>query len=576
MTQIIDLNVPTDSGTESEKREPSTIKEQPKPKSGTQVRFHDLDALRAGAMLLGIVLHAALSFGTIPWPVKDSIQSETYDYLFECIHGFRMPLFFMLSGFFTAMLWRKRGLSGLVRQRGYRIGIPLFVSCLTIIPCMWAISLLASRATSGQPENPEVWEAIATGDFPAVKTAIESGKFDVNSSSSDGASALTVAVFLGHNDLVSLFINAGADVNQKNGDGGTALHTAAFVGRSDAAEKLVAAGADPTARDPSGQTPGDLLQTDLGTTLFLAGSFGLNLKEEELLAGRAEIGKQLQVDDYLGADGAREGVDLKGLYGLFFQLPVFMHLWFLSFLCWLLLPFAAYTLVSKWIPLGSIPRWLICSPLSLAWLVPLTMVSQSWMSPGVFGPDASVGLLPIPSVLIYYAVFFFFGVVYWEAEDRLGEFGRYWYLALPAAMIAVFPVGSNLVSGNASWFSMDTNSETRSVLANFTEATFAWLMIYGTIGLCRSLLSKENRTIRYVSDSSYWLYLTHLPLVLLAQYWVRDWDMSPLFKFVGVTVAVTTVLLGSYQLCVRHTLVGRVLHGPRQRHRNEAAGTVAA
>lgn len=67
-------------------------------------------------MLLGTVLHAALSFSTIPWTVKDSQQGEFYNLLFAAIHGFRMPLFFMLSGFFTAMLWRKRGLGALVRQ----------------------------------------------------------------------------------------------------------------------------------------------------------------------------------------------------------------------------------------------------------------------------------------------------------------------------------------------------------------------------------------------------------------------------------------------------------------------------
>ena len=67
-------------------------------------RRHDLDALRAVAMLLGIVLHAALSFAPIPWTVSDSQQGEFYYVLFACIHGFRMPLFFMLSGFFTACL----------------------------------------------------------------------------------------------------------------------------------------------------------------------------------------------------------------------------------------------------------------------------------------------------------------------------------------------------------------------------------------------------------------------------------------------------------------------------------------
>ena len=83
-------------------------------------RYHDLDALRACAMLLGIVIHALQSFIPIPIPVapQDINQSpEIYGYVFNIIHGFRMPLFFLISGFFTAMLWRNLGLRNLIKHR---------------------------------------------------------------------------------------------------------------------------------------------------------------------------------------------------------------------------------------------------------------------------------------------------------------------------------------------------------------------------------------------------------------------------------------------------------------------------
>ena len=73
-------------------------------------RRHDLDALRAFAMLLGIALHVALSFAGGPWMVQDSRTSGVFHVLISAVHGFRMPLFFLVSGFFTALLWRQRGL----------------------------------------------------------------------------------------------------------------------------------------------------------------------------------------------------------------------------------------------------------------------------------------------------------------------------------------------------------------------------------------------------------------------------------------------------------------------------------
>lgn len=111
-------------------------------------RFHDLDALRAFAMMLGVLLHAALFLLPDPrpdndvpaWPASHPYAYDTlpaanpYSYLLLLIHGFRMPLFFMLSGFFTAMLWRKRGLRALAVHRLKRIAVPLAVGMVTVVP----------------------------------------------------------------------------------------------------------------------------------------------------------------------------------------------------------------------------------------------------------------------------------------------------------------------------------------------------------------------------------------------------------------------------------------------------------
>ena len=105
-------------------------------------RFHDLDALRGYAMLLGIVLHGLMSFIVIPfWPAQDRYQStEVVGAILLFIHGFRLPLFFLISGFFTAMLWRKRGLRGLFKQRAFRILIPLMLGTIVTWVLMLPLS----------------------------------------------------------------------------------------------------------------------------------------------------------------------------------------------------------------------------------------------------------------------------------------------------------------------------------------------------------------------------------------------------------------------------------------------------
>ncbi len=102
---------------------------------------------------------------------------------------------------------------------------------------------------------------------------------------------------------------------------------------------------------------------------------------------------------------------------------VFFHLWFLWFLLWLVGGFAAFAAAMHRVrgdkPL--LPARLVLSPWLFVWAVPLTAAFQWFM--GVegayptYGPDSSGGLLPLPHVLLYYAVFFWFGAAYFDHND---------------------------------------------------------------------------------------------------------------------------------------------------------------
>jgi hypothetical protein len=95
-------------------------------------RIHSLDNLRAVLMFLGIVLHSAVpyaQFNTPPqfWPYQDATRSQFFDLLYFYIHAFRMPLFFVLAGFFARMVFTRHGAAGFLRHRALRLGIPLAV-----------------------------------------------------------------------------------------------------------------------------------------------------------------------------------------------------------------------------------------------------------------------------------------------------------------------------------------------------------------------------------------------------------------------------------------------------------------
>ena len=89
-------------------------------------RPHALDAVRAFALLAGIVLHATMSF-FLPIPAHDVSQSATLGVLFFEIHTWRMTMFFVVAGLFARLVVARRGTRGFVADRSKRILVPLLV-----------------------------------------------------------------------------------------------------------------------------------------------------------------------------------------------------------------------------------------------------------------------------------------------------------------------------------------------------------------------------------------------------------------------------------------------------------------
>jgi peptidoglycan/LPS O-acetylase OafA/YrhL len=128
-------------------------------------RLHALDAVRGFALLLGIVLHATLSFmPTGPsrvWIIQDSHPSITLGVLFFAIHVFRMTTFFLIAGFFAHLSFHRRGAWGFVKDRLQRIALPLAVGWPILFASMVAVTLWAAGFPNGGPlPGPPRWPPV--------------------------------------------------------------------------------------------------------------------------------------------------------------------------------------------------------------------------------------------------------------------------------------------------------------------------------------------------------------------------------------------------------------------------------
>ena len=133
-------------------------------------RYHGLDALRAWAMSMGIVLHAAwlLIPGEAGAPATDASANSFCEYLCLSIHTFRMQLFFVLAGFFACMLVRKRGTGKFIKNRTLRIGLPLLVSWLVLGPIMMWQFHTAGLDSGAIQSSLSAWE-LTSGYFRNLK-----------------------------------------------------------------------------------------------------------------------------------------------------------------------------------------------------------------------------------------------------------------------------------------------------------------------------------------------------------------------------------------------------------------------
>jgi len=462
-------------------------------------RRHDLDALRALAMLLGIFIHAILSFMPYPWAVQDSQQCDALQVVFAAIHGFRMPLFFMLSGFFTAMLWRKRGLRALLLNRSKRILAPLAAGMVTIVPLMFAIHGFILLADYHNQNPNDSWNDIALGNW-AVQD-----KFEI------------------------------ANVDNSAGYLKTSIPDSQ-------GENL-----------PDGQSR-DLFDFGSAIQQFF------NQRQNSTQVSQWQTNTPFNSPDLIDANHSGW---VKQIVDVLFYAPVFQHLWFLAFLCWLVAGFAIYAYCSEKFSF-RIPSWFVISPVALFCWVPATTAMLCFMDQDTFGPDTSLGLLPLPHILLFHAAFFFFGALYFDSDDTGGKLGACWWIFLPVALFCLLPLAMFWMNQPGGMNSLQSPSRIgNGVLFNLTQALYAWLMTMGAIGLFHRFFLGKNRVIRYLSDSSYWLYLAHAPLILVGQWLVKDIPFHWFSKFSLITLTTTALLLLSYRYLVRYTLIGTTLNGLR-------------
>lgn len=125
-------------------------------------RLDYLDAVRAFALLLGIVFHASLSFVPIyiGWAVMDISTSPLVLMFMHVSHSFRMELFFLIAGFFGHLTFHRKGLGSFLKSRVMRIVIPFLVGWFILRPLVVSGWIMGGASLRG---DVDIWAGLLGG-----------------------------------------------------------------------------------------------------------------------------------------------------------------------------------------------------------------------------------------------------------------------------------------------------------------------------------------------------------------------------------------------------------------------------
>lgn len=105
-----------------------------------------LDSIRAWLMLLGIPFHISLIYSSHQWHVNSLTPSAWLTLFNDFIHAFRMQVFFVISGYFSYMLFLRYPRKRWWKVRVERVGIPM----LTAIPLLTLPQFLMLQQVKGK------------------------------------------------------------------------------------------------------------------------------------------------------------------------------------------------------------------------------------------------------------------------------------------------------------------------------------------------------------------------------------------------------------------------------------------
>lgn len=250
------------------------------------------------------------------------------------------------------------------------------------------------------------------------------------------------------------------------------------------------------------------------------------------------------------------------------------HLWFLYYLVLLTLVVApllcalqrAFASMNSFLPKPFVPALATTIPGLLVLSLPGAWLSKDFPF-GIMSGNSS--FLPDIESLVYYALFYLFGVTLYNFREELtAVYSARWPVFL-AVSVALYLVCGLLGVAQLEAVGNEVSSAgiKTAFIIFYSFGGWTWSAFF--LGFFSRFLNDRHPVAQYLSDSSYWVYLMHYPVVLSLALMMYDFELPALIKM-SILIAVTTLTcLLTWQLGVRNSMVGALLNGGSKTAQNK-------
>lgn len=174
-------------------------------------------------------------------------------------------------------------------------------------------------------------------------------------------------------------------------------------------------------------------------------------------------------------------------------------------------------------------------------------------------PTPQDGFVPNGAAFFSFALAFWVGWLVHRLKDGLLPLAKLWAFYVPVAVVLT---AACLTLAKDPSFTPQLDQQQKLIFASL-YGLVVWLWTFGMIGLALRFLHRESPKIRYLADSSYWLYIIHLPILVAVEAVVAKWAIPAEIKLVLVIVVSVAIMLATYHWLVRATWLGAWLNGKR-------------